>query len=235
MRKLDVSGVKESAVQRRPFLYSDVDFARSAVSSIADDRMFDESKMNAKLVSATGVRLRVNQSKVMEAPADPVEGNGFAGSNSIHFHPDPVHRIAADGSLDFAAFGFHATVDKSLITLVHAPGFELGRQLAMRDVVLGNQDDAGSHLVQTMDNSRPQLPTHGRKAVAQVVKQSIDKRAGFCSRANVHRHSGRLIDNSQVFVLIQDSEGKIFGNSVDNLMLCTDADLVARLDFFAGL
>ena len=43
-----------------------------------------------------------------------------------------------------------------------------------------------------------------------VVKQRVDQRAGGVARRRMHDHSGRLVDDNEVGVLVQDVERQRF-------------------------
>ncbi len=91
----------------------------------------------------------------------------------------------------------------------------------MGRVILGDQDDAGGLLVQTVDDAGTKVATHLGERI-QVVQQRVDQRAVVAhvlrrSRSGMHHHSGRLVDDRQVLVLMQDVERDVLREGVQRL------------------
>src|SRR6516225_4925446 len=76
----------------------------------------------------------------------------------------------------------------------------------MGKVRLSDHQEAGRILVEPMDNSRPAYPADAREAVAKVGDQGVDERASPIAWGGMHDEPRRLIDNEQLFILVNDRE-----------------------------
>ena len=79
-------------------------------------------------------------------------------------------------------------------------------QRAVRGVGLGDHHDAAGLLVEAVHDARPLDPADARKAVAAMVDQRVDQRAGPVAGAGMHDQTGRLVDDDDVVVLVEDVE-----------------------------
>src|SRR5579875_2184623 len=187
-------------------------------------------EMHADLMRPACLWLGINKGEMMESAYHAVKSDRFARGDSVHFHPRAFGRITADTCIDFPVIRLKATVNERAIVLVDGPCPELVRKGVVRRVIFGNDDQPGGHFVETMNNPRPQLSSNRGKP-AKVIKQRIDKRAGFCAYSNVDGHPGRLVHHSEVFILIDDGQRQFFSEGPDRLALCEDADAVAGFKF----
>ena len=74
----------------------------------------------------------------------------------------------------------------------------------VRPVGLGHDHDAARVLVQPVDDSRPADAADARQAVAAMVDQGVDQRAGPIAGRRVDDQAGRLVDHDQLVVLEED-------------------------------
>lgn len=117
----------------------------------------------------------------------------------------------------------------------HPPRGDSGAENAMGALCLGDHEEAGRFLVQTMDDSRA-VGVAGRKAAISAAEQSIDERSGPVSRRGVNYHAGSLVDDEESVVLVHDPDRDILGDHVPLFDLGNDdADSLAALKSVARL
>ena len=76
----------------------------------------------------------------------------------------------------------------------------------MRAVVLGDDEQARRILVEPVDDAGPLDPADARQAVAAMGDERIHERAGFVTGGRMHHEPGRLVDDDEVIVLVDDVE-----------------------------
>jgi hypothetical protein len=69
---------------------------------------------------------------------------------------------------------------------------ELLRQMAVRDIVLGDHHDASRVLVEPMDDAGATHAADARKRIAAMIDQRVDQRAGPVAGAGMHDEAGGL-------------------------------------------
>ncbi len=102
--------------------------------------------------------------------------------------------------------------ERNVALLDLAAGKLLG-QLAVCDVVLGDDNQAAGFLVQTVHDAGTHLAAYFRE-LAESMQQRIDQRAAIAlvvggARAGVDHHSRRLVDDREVGVFIDDVERNV--------------------------
>src|SRR5947209_7597871 len=105
---------------------------------------------------------------------DPIGGLRFPSVAYDH-HPAAVVRIAADGGVDQGLVRLETAFDEGEIGLVNLARLEGGGKAAVRLVILGSNDEAGSVLVQAMNDSRP-LHAADAGEIGAVGEQGVDQR-----------------------------------------------------------
>ena len=86
---------------------------------------------------------------------------------------------------------------------------ELNGELAMGQVVLDHDQQAGRVAVETMDDSRPIRTGQGREGVV-VELEGVDQCPAPVSLGRVGDHAGGLVDDGQKLVLVHDLDGDVF-------------------------
>ncbi len=81
----------------------------------------------------------------------------------------------------------------------------------MRCVRLGDDEEAGGALVETVHDAGPLDAADPGKARAAVGDESVDERAGGVSGGGVHDEMGRLVDDDEVLVLVDDVKVDLLG------------------------
>ena len=87
---------------------------------------------------------------------------------------------------------------------------ELPGQLGVRAVVLRHHHQAGRAAVEPVHDARPQLAADPAQ-IRDLMEQGVDERALRVPRGGMHDHAGRLVDDDDVRILINDVELDRFG------------------------
>src|SRR5580765_5275560 len=167
----------------------------ATVHRVANDGMADRAEMHANLVRASGVNghLAERQAWHLERAGD--SGNGFPRASRPRGHLLPMDWIAADGGIDTPA-GRYGTPHERDIFLLDLAILELPRQFLVRGIVLRDDHHAGRAAIEAVDDSRPQHAADAAE-VGDVVQQRIDERARGVTRAGMHDHARRLVDDDR--------------------------------------
>src|ERR1700676_762744 len=81
-----------------------------------------------------------------------------------------------------------------------------------------------------MDDAGAERVSAGGKRLA-AAEEGVDERAGGIASAGVHGHSGRLVDDDEVGVFVEDVEGDIFGGGLQRRAgLRVDGDALAAFE-----
>ncbi len=102
------------------------------------------------------------------------------------------------------------------------------RQRLVRAVRLGDDHDAAGVLVEAVDDARPLDAADARQAVAAMVDQRVDQRAGPVAGAGMHHQPGRLVDDDQLGILVEDVERDVLALGLRGLRLGQRRPLPSR-------
>ena len=80
---------------------------------------------------------------------------------------------------------------------------ELAGELLVRRVVLGDDHQSRRAAIEPVHDARPLLAADAAQIV-DMVEQRVDQRAARVAGRRVHDHAGRLVDDDEVGVLIED-------------------------------
>ncbi len=157
-----------------------------------------------------------------------------------HRHLVPGMRMAVDRRVDGAAGAVRHPPDKGEIATSHLAGpavvGELRRQRLMRRVVLGDDEQARGVLVQPVHDARPLHPANAGQTLAAMGDQRIDERPGLVTGAGMHDEAGRLVDDDEVVVLVDDIERDILAQGLRGDRLGhVDCDRIASRDMISGV
>jgi hypothetical protein len=213
-----------------------------AVERIADDWMTDCTEVDADLMRPPGLNRDVHQRQGTDrfgaddsrnrlaAPA----GSGrrsmpISSSRQPGRHFVAVHGVSTDRCID-ASSRLHDAPYEGDVFLLHLPIVKLAGEFVMSRVVLGYHHQAGGAAIEPMHDSGPFLASDAAQ-IRDVMKQRVDQRPTRVARGRMYDHSGRLVDDDEVLVLVPDLEGQRFRprDCVDRLGQI-DADGLARLD-----
>ena len=79
----------------------------------------------------------------------------------------------------------------------------------MSKIIFRHKDGAGSIFVEAMNNAGTKRVRRLREALT-AAKKRIHERATRIACTGMNRHTRRLIDDNDVFVLVKDIEGYVF-------------------------
>src|SRR6266849_6988283 len=136
--------------------------APSAISFVADDRMFQPGQMHANLMRASCLQLDVKQCKPFKSPPNFV--NRERGTSAAHHgHARAIARVARDRLIDFAAFLFNQTMDERDIRLENFAISKLIGEMFVRVFGFRHNEQTRRSLVQAMHNSRSRRAARSRQ------------------------------------------------------------------------
>src|SRR5262245_47988177 len=117
--------------------------------------------------------------------------------------------------------------------------FELSRKGTMGFVCLGDHHHAGGILVQPMDQPRPFFSSNRRHRAAgrmKMMEQGIDQRSDPMTWRRMDYEAGRLIQEQQQVVLIEDLKWNRLAFEFQRLRFWNvKGDRVSRFDLLTGL
>src|SRR5438552_11247460 len=128
-----------------------------------------------------------------------------------HGHLDAVVRMASDLALDVVAVPVDDASGDGRVFLEDLAMLKLVAQVAVGELVLGNEDDAARVAVEPVDDAWPVVAVQTAE-LAEVELQSVDERAAPVSLGRVDDHVGRLVDDGEVFILVENLERNILGH-----------------------
>src|SRR6185312_16762960 len=114
---------------------------------------------------------------VLEGPQYAIARDGGFAAGTQHRHLLPIARTPSDAAGDLAgAWLRHAPYHRP-IGARHAPRGEVGRELGLRLLVLGDDHQSGGVLVEPMDDTRPLHAADAGEARAAMGKKRVDESA----------------------------------------------------------
>ena len=123
----------------------------------------------------------------------------------------------------------HLAPDERDVFLLDLAVAKLARQLFVRRVVLGDHHQPRRAAIEPMHDPGPLLAADAAQIV-DVVQQRVDQRAARMAGRRMDDHPGRLVDDDEVVVLVEDRQRQRFGlrHRVDRRRRIDD-DLLAAL------
>ena len=177
-----------------------------AIDRIARDRVADGVEMDPDLVRPPGHQVELEQGPLGEPLANAIAGDRRAAVGHDR-HLRPVLRVAPDRRLDAADGGGHAALDERQVRLLDPAGLELGHDRGLRRVGPGDHQQPARIAVEAMDDARPLDAGDAAPGLAVAVRQErVDQRAARMTGRRVDDEAGRLVDDQQVVVLVDDPQ-----------------------------
>ena len=84
----------------------------------------------------------------------------------------------------------------------------------MRPFVLGNYEDTGRILVDSVHQTGPHIAVAEQRQILQMIGQRVDQRSRIVPVTGMHHHAGRLVDDNQVVVFVTDVQRYVFRNDL---------------------
>jgi hypothetical protein len=227
MHEFNTGGMKkvpwqrESSTSTPMTLISRLKLPRSAIKRVAHHGMANRREMHPDLVGSACLNLYLKKREFpvlrINAAKHRVVRYRLSASFNADRHPRSPDRIASYGSKDGAAISRYEAVHERNVGLLRGTLSELRRELPVRLVVLGDNQQAARFFIQTMNNAWAQFTADARK-ISEAVEQRVDQRAPIsrvvrCPRSRMHHHAGRLVDYDQIVIFIDNVERDIFCES----------------------
>ena len=190
-------GVKEHA----PELGETFDGVRRTIDGIANQRMLEEGEVRPNLMRSPSADAHFEIAEFVEAFEQfPLRVSASSGFQPCR-HARSPDRVASDRPVDMPCGVLDVPMHQRPIGLLDLPALKLAGEGLMSGVGTGHHDDAAGVFVQTVDNARPQLAAQFRQT-PEVVQKRIHKGARVVTCAGMHHHTGRLVDDHQVGILV---------------------------------
>ena len=173
--------------------------------------------MNAYLVGASGFGQNLNKREVGVVTENPILGDGMPALPSPYRNLGTRPWITPDRNVDNTPPSLQTPVHKRHIVLFHPSFLELACQKIVDPVALGHHHQTGSGLVQSVHNARSHRM--GATDLAEVVKQCIDQGSGRVTGSRMNHHSGRLVDNYQFIIFMDNPQRDGLSNNIHRLGL----------------
>ena len=173
------------------------------VDRVARHRVAEGGEVDADLVGAARDQVELEERPAREPLADPVAGRRRPAVRRPR--PSAVRslRVAPDGRLDPADRRGDAALHQRQVGLADAARLELGHQRRLGGVVAGDDQQARGVAVEAVDDARPRDARDAAVVVA-ARQQGVDERAPPVPGRRVDDQAGRLVDDQQVVVLVDD-------------------------------
>ena len=172
-------------------------------------------QMDADLVGPAGFEPALDQSGqgfgwgTIDLP-DLVMRHRVPPPGGSHGHLQRIGRIAAKVGVDGALRPRRRAPDEGEIAPVEVTGppviGELRREMLMRGIGLGGDEQAGRLLVEPVHDAGADHTADTGQARRAVMEQCVDERARRHAGAGMHDHPGRLVDDDQIVILMDDIE-----------------------------
>ena len=134
-----------------------------------------------------------------------------AAAPGAHRHPLAIGRMAPDGALDVPRVVARHAPNQRVVDALDAVVLELRRERHVGRVVLGGHQHTGGSAIEPVHDAGTQHAADAGQ-VGTVVEQRVHQRTARVSGRRVDHQAGRLVDDDQVRVLVQDDERDRFGS-----------------------
>ena len=101
----------------------------------------------------------------------------------------------------------------------------------MRLVILGDDNAAAGLFIEAVDDAGTMFLRSGGESAA-VVEQGIDQRPLVMTGPDMDDHASRLVDDNEVFILVQDAQRNVLGACTGGRLVdfLLDAEDIAGMD-----
>lgn len=122
-------------------------------------------------------------------------------------------RIARDRGFHTARRRRGASIDKSQVRLFHFSVFKLCLKVTVCMIVLRQKDQSGGIFIKAVYDAWTPLPADA-SYVRNMRQRGVYERALVVTGRWMNHHTGRFVDQKDVFILEDDVEGNRFWNEV---------------------
>jgi hypothetical protein len=174
-----------------------------AVHGITHDRVADMLQMHSDLVGPSGMELESEQISYLEAGDD--EGIGpRRAAPGRDCHPFPVLGVPRKGRINPGWARVQMSPHQGSVRPLHSLGCDGGAQLSVGEIRLGHDHQARRIAIEAMHDAGSSLRAAGEGRASG--NERIHQRVVPMPRRRVHNQSGRLVDHSEMLVLVNEDE-----------------------------
>ena len=170
--------------------------------------------MDTDLVGSARARLELHKGEATEAFGNLVKTDRLLGFGNILVGDDHAHSVGGvvhDPFFDIVAVAVEHALGDHRVFLEHLAGFKQHGQVAVGVFLLGDQDGARGVAVEPVNDAGAVIAIDSRQ-LREMKTEGIHQGAGPVALGRVHHHVGRLVDDSEEFILIKDFEGDLLGD-----------------------
>jgi len=193
-----MSQAEPPGVQHRP---SDILFLAS-VLGVPGNRVTERGQVNADLVRAACIELTA-QKRMGSLPLDDLVARSGEAPARDHRHPFALSRMAADRTLEVARVVIDPSPDDGEISPAQRAVLELSGKVAMAHIVARDHDQPRRPFIESVDDARSCRTAYCGPG-ATPAEKGMHQRSGVVPGRRVYDHPGRLVDDSEVLVLVND-------------------------------
>ena len=175
----------------------------AAINGIPDYRVPQMSQMHPNLVRASGLKLNIKKSQTTEFSTHSIMRYGLSAARA-YTHALALTRVPSDRLLNGSACD-QIALDQGLIPSSDFTCLKLSGQCRAGFRIMCYCHKSGRVPVQSMHNPRSRHFGSGWKAVQESVLDCPVRMPG----SRVHDLSGRLVQDNQVFISINNSQGQV--------------------------
>ncbi|MBA7623503.1 hypothetical protein ES703_30899 [subsurface metagenome] len=180
-----------------------------SVDLIPDHGKADCRQVHPYLVGAPGFGHNLEQGVAADIFNNTILCAGFP-ARCHHRHFLAVVGVTADIGFDNAVLGLQPALDQRQIGLGHGMGLELPGKVGLSGAVLSHQHHARGIFIQAVDDTGAQ-GVADISQVGEVSQDGVDQGMGGVARGGVDGQTGRLIDDEEVIVFVDNFEGNRLG------------------------
>lgn len=185
----------------------------AAIEGITQHGVAFRGHVNANLVGSSGGERALEKCRpVAPAAPSPVAGKSRLAARHDDCHALAVAGVAPDGAGDVTGWRKQAPPDKGDVLPGDAAGGERRRESDVGLVGLGNDHQTAGILVEAVNDAGACLSADAGKGVPAVGQQCMDEGSTGMTGARVDHESGRLVDDEQVLVLMDDDQRNVFAH-----------------------
>ena len=186
------------------------------VRRVSHDRVPDVQQVDADLVRAPGVQARAQE--VRRSPLlHTLELRSRRSTAGVHNrHAFAVSRIATNGSVYRQRVARQVPPARGKVFPPNCTAPKLVRERAVRQVVLGNEHQAGGVAIQAVNDPGTQHAADPGQ-IADSVQQCMHESAGGMSGGRMYHETGWLVDHQEVPILENDLQRNSFRHQLGRL------------------
>ena len=182
----------------------------AAIEGITQHGVAFRGHVNANLVGSSGGERALEKCRsVAPAALCPVAGQCRFATCADDCHALAVAGVAPDGAGDISGWRKHAPPDKGNVLPGDAAAGERRRESDVGFVCLGDDHQTAGILVEAVNDAGACLAADAGKGVPAVGEQCMDEGSTGMAGARMDHEPGRLVDDEQVLVLMDDDQRNV--------------------------